>query len=941
MSIKAKNQNEAKKRKKRRRAGCLAGMLSLVLLVCGGCGKKGGQEGEPALSPTAAGLPEGNTAPTGTAGPDDTALPSGEGTLSGEDVPANTITPAGALTPEPTSPGLIASGNMPGVIVTDGLPVVTPVPQSAVADIAGSIAPEAYPVVDGSTATLPLSKALYQLATGADAEAAERAIAHTKTTNSYYRLYDGEADLLIVYEPPQEIIDRMKEEALLVKPIGLDALVFMANAANPVVSLTTEQLVDIYAGRIKNWSEVGGADDRLLAFQRPAGSGSQTLMQKLVMGDTPMEEGDNVVRYHSMSDILEGMISYTGEDNTLGYSVFYYANFMYSLPELRFMGVNGVLPSTQTIYDGTYPFVNAFYAVIRPDEAADSSARRLFDWLTGEAGQQLVLDLGYVPVIMPAGGQPGEKAPVPAQEIAVTPQKKLAPGEHYIFCQRELTDWDEGAVYGSVKIYDENWNCCASFEAAACNTPGVTSDRYISIYRWQPESEDDGDGTEDGTGAADDMPENEELSHIYDLAEHKFVEFEGISGNRIYSIKDGKKGYFELGPDWSNENEFAVSIIDREGNTLVDGIMPGESGGMLENMGGYYKATYWANWLDGNREDAYKIFDLDFHLKSILYCSEEDMPAEEERLPGVAYELVKDGWLLSPEGDVLLNAGRFLEVFGNGTDTDCVIEYGWEIWDYSENQLYRVEYAGTKWYVDKDLNVFLREGDRTLSFRDREKADALYYMAYIDGSGKYFAPDGEMLAFEMSGQMPEEVYPDGNESYLMVREAGNSYQIEEVVPSESYREFGQYSSSRHSYSAVEYCGKYMFVLHGRREEDRKTFQNITIVRGSNVVDLIEAEELYFWQCVPDWRTQEREDFWIAESYDGDTLSVPGVEEQRRLYTYVFYSSEKGLCFSTREPGELISCGRGYVQLDIGSYSYVYDYDGNQIIKAYHPRMMED
>ena len=477
MGIKAKTKNEAEKRKKGRRAGCLAGLLSLVLLACAGCGKKGGQEGEAVLSPTAAGLPE-DTVPTGTAAPDDTAVPSGEGISSGETVPADTVTPAGALTPGPA-----VSGNVPGSAVTDGLPVVTPVPQSAVADIAGSIAPEDYPVVDGSTATLPLSKALYQLVTGADAEAAERAITHTKTTNSYYRLYDGEADLLIVYEPPQEIIDRMKEEALLVKPIGLDALVFMANAANPVASLTTEQLVDIYAGRIKNWSEVGGGNERLLAFQRPAGSGSQTLMQKLVMGDTPMEEGDNVVRYHSMSDILEGMISYTGEDNTLGYSVFYYANFMYSLPELRFMGVDGVLPSTQTIYDGSYPFVNAFYAVIRPDEAADSGARRLFDWLTGEAGQQLVLELGYVPVIMPAGAQPGEKVPVPAQEIAVTPQKKLAPGEHYIFCQRELTNWNEGAVYGSVKIYDENWNCCASFEAAACSTPGVTSDRYISIYK--------------------------------------------------------------------------------------------------------------------------------------------------------------------------------------------------------------------------------------------------------------------------------------------------------------------------------------------------------------------------------------------------------------------------------------------------------------------------
>ena len=67
------------------------------------------------------------------------------------------------------------------------------------------------------------------------------------------------------------------------------------------------------------------------------------------------------------------------------------------------MGVDGVLPSTRTIYDGSYPLTNAFYAVVRTDEPADSNARKIFDWLTGENGQQLVLDLGYVPVQMPAG----------------------------------------------------------------------------------------------------------------------------------------------------------------------------------------------------------------------------------------------------------------------------------------------------------------------------------------------------------------------------------------------------------------------------------------------------------------------------------------------------------------------------------------------------------
>ena len=59
-----------------------------------------------------------------------------------------------------------------------------------------------YPKVDGSTATLPLAQAIYELTTGSSPEDAARNIVHNKTTECYFNLMDKSTDLIISYAPP-------------------------------------------------------------------------------------------------------------------------------------------------------------------------------------------------------------------------------------------------------------------------------------------------------------------------------------------------------------------------------------------------------------------------------------------------------------------------------------------------------------------------------------------------------------------------------------------------------------------------------------------------------------------------------------------------------------------------------------------------------------------
>ncbi|MDR3085328.1 MAG: substrate-binding domain-containing protein [Christensenellaceae bacterium] len=278
---------------------------------------------------------------------------------------------------------------------------IEPLPFSALPAPLESMTPEEYPIVDGSTATRPLSQALAYTFTGiTDMLELDFLADHSTTDESYDNLIEKRADLLLVYEPSPDTKRRIEESGvqLLMTPIGRDALVFLVNEKNPVKSLTTEQLQGIYSGKIKNWKELGGEDLPIVAFQRPENSGSQTLMEKLVMQGRAMAEAPAELRQSEMGDLIRAVASYENEGSAIGYSVYYYASRMYTQKGVRLLAVNDVEPSGESIARKEYPFLNEFYAVVREGEALDERVARLFAAITGEVGKKIIEVMGYVPV---------------------------------------------------------------------------------------------------------------------------------------------------------------------------------------------------------------------------------------------------------------------------------------------------------------------------------------------------------------------------------------------------------------------------------------------------------------------------------------------------------------------------------------------------------------
>ena len=260
---------------------------------------------------------------------------------------------------------------------------------------------DAYPQVDGSTATLPLSYALMAELTGISEEEAMQIVRHQRTTQSFYWMIDNYSELLLVYEPAPVVFEYAKDVGVefLMKPIGRDALVFLVNDENAVPSLTHEQIVGIYTDDITNWMEVGGEDLPIIAYQRGSDSGSQVMMENQVMDGIEMAQAPIDRMPSEMSELIDVIAAYRDAPNAIGYSVYFYVQNMYMQENVRLMPVGGVLPSNETIASDEYPYTQDFYAVIRADAPEGSPQRVIFDWLGTAESEEVFLKAGYVPII--------------------------------------------------------------------------------------------------------------------------------------------------------------------------------------------------------------------------------------------------------------------------------------------------------------------------------------------------------------------------------------------------------------------------------------------------------------------------------------------------------------------------------------------------------------
>ncbi len=278
---------------------------------------------------------------------------------------------------------------------------------------------ENMPIMDGAEACYPLyaavAKAVYEDIASIEKDLAERAskdptayrqqmwdngeiVTFTNTLYGMKRLAMGECDLFFGAKPSEEQIESEREQGIEfnLTQIGREAFVFFVEEDNPVTDLTSEQLRSIYHGDIANWDQLGGKDQEILAFQRPAGSGSQTMMEYF-MGDVSLREPKTYEKVSSMEGVIRYVAQYANEEGALGYSFRYFVEELSQEKGVRLLSVDGVEPTLENIRNGSYPLTVGLYMISRQNDP-NPNVEKMIEFMLSDQGQELVEKSGYAPV---------------------------------------------------------------------------------------------------------------------------------------------------------------------------------------------------------------------------------------------------------------------------------------------------------------------------------------------------------------------------------------------------------------------------------------------------------------------------------------------------------------------------------------------------------------
>lgn len=245
--------------------------------------------------------------------------------------------------------------------------------------------------VSGSSALLPLMEQSIEKFAEKNPDAEVSAQAGGSGTG-LTQVLDGTVDIGNSDVFAEEKLDADKAAELVDHKVVAQGFGIVVSKSLGIDDLTTDQIKDIFSGKITNWKDVGGPDKEIFLIHRTAGSGTRATFEKTILGGDKSLENDSLgATQDSNGAVLTAMKQNDGAISYLGLS---YMNTEEAKELLNVVKIDGVSSDKENITDGSYPFWSWGHMYTKGEPTG--VAKSFIEFITSSDNTESVESLGFI-----------------------------------------------------------------------------------------------------------------------------------------------------------------------------------------------------------------------------------------------------------------------------------------------------------------------------------------------------------------------------------------------------------------------------------------------------------------------------------------------------------------------------------------------------------------
>jgi len=173
-------------------------------------------------------------------------------------------------------------------------------------------------------------------------------------------------------------------------PVARDGVVIYVNPANKIISLTVQQVADIFSGRATNWKQVGGADAPITVYVRETSSGTAEYFREHALGSKSASYAAGAKEINNAAGLIDAVAK---DPNGIGYAGAVTSRTAKALALKKDATAAAIPPTRDAVKRGDYALTRVLYYYVGVSPRAE--VQKFTQWVLSPAGQAAVTKAGF------------------------------------------------------------------------------------------------------------------------------------------------------------------------------------------------------------------------------------------------------------------------------------------------------------------------------------------------------------------------------------------------------------------------------------------------------------------------------------------------------------------------------------------------------------------